>query len=197
MRLGPNAIVRVVLAALLSGGTGVAAQAQSAAPRPKPPAPTAIAPVAPQSADKPSASPAAPDTLPIDLDRVQQQAEKRPTVKLDPEQLRFYVLVLGRQPRFSDFVGNYDLLNGPTKGGAAMTHQEFLSMVTPHELNELFGATSSSSFAMFQAALMNAAGQLLIKKAVQQLRHARDEGEVQEIRERIDQELSALTGKSQ
>src|SRR5262249_37546012 len=125
------------------------------------------------------------------------QAEKRPAVKLDEQQLRFYVLVFGKQVKFSDFIGDYDLLHGPTKGGAAMTHQEFLSMVTPRELNELFGATSSSSFAMFQAALMNAAGQLLIKKGVQQLRNAKNDQEVQEIRQRIDQELSNLNDKSQ
>ncbi len=188
-----TATVRFVLAGLLAGGPH-AVLAQAAAPARTP------------SADQENARPAAPDgqapsqgspPLPVDLDHVQQQAERRPTLKLDEQQLRFYVLVFGKQPKFSDFVGDYDLLHGPTRGGAAMTHQEFLNMVTPRELNELFGATSSSSFAMFQAALMNAAGQLLIKKAVQQLRGARDEREVQEIRQRIDRELSALNGESQ
>ncbi len=198
MRLGLNVTVRLALAVLLSGGASAAVQAQTfAQPPAKAQAPPPAAPAGPQSADKPSSAGGSPDSLPVDIDRVRQLAEKRPVLKLDENQLRFYVLVYGRQPKFSDFVGDYDLLNGPTRGGAAMTHREFLSMVTPRELNELFGSTSSSSFAMFQAALMNAAGQLLIKKAVQQLRNARDEREVQEIRERIDQELSALAGKSQ
>ena len=97
-----------------------------------------------------------------------------------------------RGPKFADFIGDYNLKNGPTRGGAAMTHQEFLNMVTPKELKELFGSTSSSSFAMFQAAVMNAAGQSLIKKAIQEIGQARDQNEIQAIRERIDKELAAL-----
>jgi hypothetical protein len=50
---------------------------------------------------------------------------------------------------------------------------------------------------MFQAALMNAAGQMIIKKAIQQLRNAGDEREVQEIRQRIDTELRELDGRDQ
>ena len=141
-----------------------------------------------------TAPPAKP--LPIDLDCVKRQAEKQPAVKLDEQQLRFYLLVQQQwTPKFVDFVGGYDLQNGPTKGGAAMTHQEFMNMVTPKELNELFGATSASSFAVFQSAVMNAAGQSLIKKAIQDIRQAHDEHEVQAIRERIDQELAALDVK--
>jgi hypothetical protein len=76
-----------------------------------------------------------------------------------------------------------------------MTHQEFLDMVTPNELRELFGGTSANSFALFQAAAMNAAGQFLIKRAVEQIRGARDEREVQAIRQRITRELEALEGR--
>ena len=127
--------------------------------------------------------------------RVKEQAGRQPAVKLDEQQLRFYVLILAKEPRFEDFVGSYDLKNGPTKGGAPMTHQEFLNLVTPRERNELFGATSSSSFAVFQSALMNAAAQTLIKKGIQEIKQARNEREVQVIRERIDKELAALLGR--
>ena len=44
-----------------------------------------------------------------------------------------------------------------------MTNQEFLNMVTPKELNELFGMTSGSSFAMLQAAVMNAGAQARLR----------------------------------
>lgn len=131
----------------------------------------------------------------MDINRVKEQAGRQPAVKLDEQQLRFYVLILAKEPKFEDFVGSYDLKNGPTKGGAPMTHQEFLNLVTPRELNELFGATSSSSFAVFQSALMNAAAQTLIKKGIQEIKHARNEREVQSIRERIDKELAALLGR--
>jgi len=67
-------------------------------------------------------------------------------------------------------------------------------VVTPKQLNELLGSTSASSFAMFQAALMNAGAQAMIKKAMQEIREARNEHEVRVIRERIERELAALNG---
>jgi hypothetical protein len=181
----------------VAGAMAPVAAAQSGPPRAKAEQPAVGAPQATPAppAAKDDTSTAAAQSLPVDLDRIKQQAEKQPAVKLDEQQLRFYLLVQQSAPKFTDFIGNYDLKNGPTKGGAAMTHQEFLNMVTPKELNELFGSTSGSSFAMLQAAVMNAAAQSLIKKAVEEIRQARDEREVQAIRERIDQELAALLGK--
>jgi len=194
-------MVAVALALLLSGAITTEAAAQSPANAPAPPLAQAAALAAstevPPNGQPVASEPSAP--LPVDLEHIRKEAGKQPAVKLDDQRLRFYVLILAKQPNFSfsETVGEYDLMNGPTKGGAAMTHKEFLSMVTPKELNELFGATSGSSFAMLQAAIMNAAGQALIKKAVQQLRHARSEGEVQEIRQRIDTELNSLYGRDQ
>jgi hypothetical protein len=185
--------VRLPLAVLLSGIVTPIAAAQS---------PTAEADVAqpagvsgtvkPPPDQKSATKPRAP--LPVDLQRIERDAARQPAVKLDDQQLRFYVLILAKEPKFSfrDMVGDYDLMNGPTKGGAPMTHKEFLAMVTPRELNELFGSTSGSSFAMFQAAIMNATGQMLIKKAIQQIRNAHDDREVAEIRQRIDTELRQL-----
>jgi len=139
-----------------------------------------------------------PRTLPVNIDQIRRQLEQQPAVRLDDQQLRFYVLVLGKEPpKFMDFIGDYDLRNGPTKGGAPMTHQEFLSMVTPKELNELMGSTSSSAFAMAQAAVMNAAVQTLLKKGLEEMRQAYDEHERQAIRDRIDRELAALLSKGQ
>jgi hypothetical protein len=155
-----------------------------------PPSSSASSPSSRQDGPPPQQPP-----LPVDVSRVKEQAQRQPAVKLDEQQLRFYVLILAKEPKFEDFVGSYDLKNGPTRGGAPMTHQEFLNMVTPRELNELFGATSGSSFAMVQAAAMNVGAQALISKAVQQIRQAHNEREVQAIREQIDKELAALLGK--
>jgi hypothetical protein len=197
-----------MLAWSLSGSVTLLAQTQAAAAKPPaepaPAAPSVSQPSAQTASPVPALSTTAPTAdqpatpLPVNVDQIQRQLQQQPAVKLDDQQLRFYVLVLGKEPpKFFDFIGDYDLKNGPTKGGAAMTHQEFLNMVTPKELNELFGSTSSSSFAMFQAAVMNAAAQSLIKKGLEEIRHARNEREVQAIRERIDRELSALLGKEQ
>jgi hypothetical protein len=133
--------------------------------------------------------------LPVDLNHIRGEVDHLPAVKLDENQLRFYTLVLAKQPTSKDFIGDYDLKNGPTKGGEAMTHQEFVDMVTPKELNQLLGGTNGGALMMLQWAAVNAAGQSLIKKAIQDLRGARDDREVQAIRERIDQELQALLGK--
>lgn len=188
--------LRLALALVISGALPVIAAAQENSPKP-----------AGTSSSTPDVKPAAQsdggavapkaESLPIDIDHVKEGAQKQPAVRLDDQQLKFYVLVLAKAPKFEDFVGDYDLRNGPTRGGAAMTHQEFLNMVTPKELKELFGSTSGSSFAMFQAAIMNAVGQSLIKRAVLDIRNARDPREVQAIRERIDHELSALLGRDQ
>ncbi len=188
LTIGP----RVLALVLVSGATTLFAQTTppaKASPS-APPSSTASAPSAPQDATSPSQT-----TLPIDVAHVKEEAERQPAVKLDEQQLRFYVLILAKEPKFQDFIGSYDLKNGPTKGGAPMTHQEFLNMVTPRELNELFGSTSASSFALFQSAVVNAAAQSLIRKGIQEIKQARNEREVQAIRERIDKELAALLGK--
>jgi hypothetical protein len=170
MKLPPSLVARAALATLLIGAVPVQVRAQDASASQK-------------------------RKLPVDLAHIQREASRQPIVRLDQEKLRFYVLIVAKQPNFEDFVGDYDLRYGPTRGGAAMTHQEFLDMVTPNELRELFGGTSANSFALFQAAAMNAAGQFLIKRAVEQIRGARDEREVQAIRQRITRELEALEGR--
>jgi hypothetical protein len=194
------------LAALLAAASAPSAWAQTAAPAPQAAeslvagAPPVNVPATAQSPiGRRAASGALAPELPLDMQHIKREAERRPAVKLDEQQLRYYVLVLAKEPKFSfsNVVGDYDLMNGPTKGGAPMTHSEFLAMVTPKELNELFGATSSSSFAMFQAAVMNAAGQSLIKKAVQELRNAHNEREIAAIRQRIDSELLSLSDHEQ
>jgi hypothetical protein len=203
-RMAARVVVAVVFGVCLSGLVATPAWAQVAAPASGSNSPAkaavsqpsnAAATPAPVVSDPPASQVKAP--LPIDLGRISEEAQKQPAVKLDEQQLRFYVLVLAKTPKFADFIGDYDLKNGPTKGGAPMTHQEFLNMVTPKDLNLLLSSTNSSAFAMFQAAVMNAAGQALLKKAVQEIRQARDEHEVQAIRERIDRELAALLAKDQ
>jgi hypothetical protein len=151
-------------------------------------------PAAKQGPERPS-----PNTTPypVDILRVQEAAQRIPAVKLDDSKLKFYALVIApKEENFVEkFAKDYDFRNGPTRRGAAMTHNEFMSMVTPKELNELFGYTNGSTFAMLQAALVNAGGQALIKKAIKEIREARNAREIHAIRERIDRELNALLGK--
>jgi len=141
---------------------------------------------APQPAQPPSAAQAVSE-----LERVKAQLNRAPGLKLDDQQLRFYVEVVAKQPSIADLIGSYDLINGPTRRGAPMTHQEFLNMVTP---KELYGSGGIKAHELLQFAVTNWLGQQIIKRALEDLRNARTEREVQEIRTRIDRELAALRG---
>jgi len=124
-----------------------------------------------------------------DLNRIRKALDTAPTLNLDENQLRYYVRILARRPTFTDFMKDYDFKNGPTRRGNPMTHQEFLAMVTPKEMNSSGGITAMETL---QFAFTNWLAQTLVKKAVEDLRNASSEREVQEIRNRIDRELAVL-----
>lgn len=124
-----------------------------------------------------------------DLSRIRKALQTPATLNLDENQLRYYVRILAQRPNFLDFMKGYDFKNGPTRRGNPMTHQEFLAMVTPKEMNSSGGITAMETL---QFAFTNWLGQSLVKKAIEDLRNAKSEREIQEIRDRIDRELAAL-----
>ena len=149
-------------------------------------------------ADAPPAATPSPTPQPVPLtpaqvDRIQRALNQPPGLKLDEQQLRFYLEIVARQPTFAEYAKGYDFINGPTKRGNPMSHQEFLTMVTPKEMQSSAGITASEQV---QFALTNYVGQSLIRKALEELKQAKDAREIQEIRDRIDRELDALTGAS-
>jgi hypothetical protein len=147
----------------------------------------------PQTAPPPAVQtpPSDPD-LPVNVERIKKALGLPPALRLDEEQLRFYVRVVAKMPHFEDFIHSFDLKVGGVPG-AGMTHQEFLNMVTPREI---YGATGMSAGEMLTIGLVNMAGQMIIKKGLQALREAKTEREIQAVRERINKELAALMGKS-
>jgi hypothetical protein len=74
-----------------------------------------------------------------EIDRVRAALSRKPRVNLDANRLRFYVEIATKRPTFSEFAKDYDFVNGPTKGGNPMSHQEFLDIVTPKELRHTGG----------------------------------------------------------
>jgi hypothetical protein len=126
---------------------------------------------------------------PADLARIRRALEVEPAVKIDDEQLRFYMEILVRRPTFAEFAKGYDFINGPTRGGNPMTHAEFVAMVTPKEMQSSVGITARETL---EFAFTNWLAQTLIKKAFEDLQQAKDEREIQAIRDRIDRELAAL-----
>lgn len=129
----------------------------------------------------------------VQLDQIKTALGRPPALKLDDQQLRFYIQVVAKQPRFADYVKGYDFINGPTKGGNPMSHSEFVNMVTPKELHSSAGITASE---MLQGAFTNWMGQKLIKRALDDIKNAHSDKEVQEIRDRIDRELAALNASA-
>ena len=176
-------------AALLAGWLAIApdaAQAQS----PAVPAQTPTAPEEPRAAPA-AADPAQAPVVPErELERIKRALSRSPVVKIDDEGFRFYVEIVARQPTFAEYAKGYDFMNGPTRRGNPMTHQEFLKMVTPRDFYSSAGIKPTE---VLQMAVTNWLGQALIRKAVEEMLRARNDREREEIRARIDRELAALT----
>jgi hypothetical protein len=149
--------------------------------------------VAPDRIETPQEPEPAPDIrlTPEQINRIQRALNQPADLRLNERQLRFYLEVVARQPSFAEWAKGYDFINGPSKRGNPMSHQEFLNLVTPKEMYSTAGITP---FEQLQFAFTNWVGQSLIRKALEELRTAKSEREIQEIRERIDRELEALTG---
>ena len=130
-----------------------------------------------------------PVVPPGELSRIKRALSRPPFLVLDDEGFRFYVEIVAKQPTFAEYSKGYDFLNGPTKRGNPMTHQEFLKMVTPRDFYSTAGIKPTE---MLQMAVTNWLGQTLIKNAIEQMLRARTERERDEIRARIDRELAAL-----
>jgi hypothetical protein len=180
----------ITLLVSLSGAPALASQTSVPPPTQVPPASssTQTPPTSPETT--PPSQSGDPAALPVDLTRIRTVLDRNAPSKIDAPQLRFYLDVVARRPTFKEFLGSYDLINGPVKG-AQMTHQEFLDMVTPKLLHSSAGFTGTE---VLQVALTNWAAMSIIKKAVSALKNARNDDEVRTIRAQIDRELAALRG---
>ena len=125
------------------------------------------------------AAPRSPPRTPTpDLERIKTVAQPRSCAEDRRNKLVFYRRRSSRKlPTFREFIGDYDLMNGPTRGGNPMTHQEFLNMVTP---KEMYGSGGIRPTEMLQFALVNWLGQALIKKGARRAsaKRANDEIEI-------------------
>ncbi|HJR58267.1 MAG TPA: hypothetical protein VJ813_02670 [Vicinamibacterales bacterium] len=156
---------------------------QGTPPQP-PPQPATPAPQKPQ-AEPPKIDPAA---LPVDLDRIQRALAKTPMLRFDQlDKPVFRVQVFGDKPTIDDILGP-DWEKGPVKYGA-MTHQEFLNMVTPKDVQ------GYAAFSNTEGATVAATSFLLqwtLQKAIRKYNETTDERAREAARKEVLDALKAL-----
>jgi hypothetical protein len=132
-----------------------------------------------------------PPALPVDLQRIKGGLTTPVKIRIDDGKIRFYTETVAHAPiSFKALAVNFDLRNGPVPG-AGMTHQEFLTMVTP---KELYGSGGIKPLETLEWGLVNHVGWWAIRKLYKELSEAKDEHRKEAIRKQIDRELAALRG---
>jgi len=125
-----------------------------------------------------------------DLERIRAAVTREPALKIENGQLRIYVEVIGNWPSFAELSKGFDYLHGPTGLDAnPMSHQEFLNMVTPHDMYSSAGIKPGEVVTM---AAVNVVGQWAIAKAINKIGAYRKEKQMRDIQEKIDAALAAI-----
>jgi hypothetical protein len=164
----------LMLAAALSLFAAPRAAAQ--APEPQPPNETS-----------PEPSTMNIDRLPIDLDKIQRALSRPPAIKLETNRTVFRVEIFGRPPTIEDILGP-DYLKGPAPGGV-MTHQEFLNMVTPKDVQ---GYAAFDNKQALTIAATSFALKWALQKAIDKYHSANEERGREAARREVEQALAEL-----
>jgi hypothetical protein len=151
----------------------------SAAPAPAPQPPDEAAPAA--NGDEPAAD------LPVSLSRIRQALSRPPAIRLEGERPVFRVEVLGRKPTIEDILGP-DYLKGPVPN-TGMSHQEFLDMVTPKDVQ---GYAAFNNREAFTVAATSFALQWALQKAIRKFETAKQEREREAARKEVQEALEDL-----
>jgi hypothetical protein len=136
----------------------------------QPPQPSQGAAQQPAPAAKPPQVKINPDDLPVSLERIQKALANTPKLRFDSNDMPvFRVEVFGEKPTIEDILGP-DFYKGPVKYGG-MTHQEFLNMVTPKDVQ------GYAAFSNKEGATVAATSFLLqwtLQKAIHKFSEAKD-----------------------
>lgn len=148
--------------------------------------------VAPPTTQQQAGAEELPPKLPFDLRRIKSGLETPVLVRVEDGKIRFFAeTVAPSGPTFKELTVNFDLRAGPVPG-AGMTHNDFLSMVTP---KNLYGSGGIKPLETLEWGLVNHLGWWAIRKLYKELNETVDERRKQAIRDQIDRELAALRGK--
>jgi hypothetical protein len=130
---------------------------------------------------------AAPEELPVSLDRIQRALTTKPALVLKEQHPVFRLEVFGRKPTIEDVLGEKFWI-GPTPYGG-MTHQEFLDKVTPQLVQPYAGFTGKYLVAQAALTLME---QWALKQAIHRFRSAITEHEREAARKEVMEALASL-----
>jgi hypothetical protein len=142
----------------------------------------------PPQKPEPGAPKVDPADLPVSLDRIQKALSKTPMLRFDEKDRPvFRVQVFGDKPTIEDILGP-DFAKGPVKHGA-MTHQEFLDLVTPDDVK---GYAAFSNKEGMTVAATSLALQWTLQKAIRKFNETRDERAREAARQEVLDALNAL-----
>lgn len=122
-------------------------------------------------AEPPKAAVTAQDIdWPVSLERIQEAVARPPAIKTSGMRPIFRVEIFAKKPTIEDILGP-DYLVGPVPYGG-MTHQEFLTMVTPPEFRGMGVFTGGEALTV---AATSIGLQWALMKAIDRMREARTE----------------------
>jgi hypothetical protein len=133
------------------------------------------------------ATPAPAEELPVSLRRIQRSLSRPPKLRVESEKPVFRMEIFGRKPTIEDILGP-DYLRGPVSGGA-MTHHEFLAMVTPKDVQ---GYAAFSNGQGLTVAATSIALQWALQKAIHKLSEAKQDRDREAARREVMDAMSAL-----
>jgi hypothetical protein len=179
------------LCALLLTVTFDAAPPQQPKPVPTPSAAADVQqqPAAGSSSPSSSSSSSLDETggdLPVSLDRIKRSLARPPAIRIDSERPVFRVEVLGRKLTIEDILGP-DYLKGPVPS-SGMTHQEFLDMVTPKDVQGYAAFSNGQGMTLAAEAVAGWA----LQKAVHKYQEAKAEREREAARKEVQEALAEL-----
>jgi hypothetical protein len=130
------------------------------------------------------------ERLPIDLEKIQRALSRPPAIKLETSRSVFRIEIFGRKPTIEDILGR-DFLRGPVPYGG-MTHQEFLNMVTPKDVQGYAAFDNKQGITVATTAF---ALQWALQKAIQKYNDAKEDRAREAARKEVEEALAELRRK--
>jgi hypothetical protein len=142
---------------------------------------------APPQPSATAAQPSKSDDLPVSLDRIERALASPPPIQFKEQHPVFRVDVYGRKPTLEDLLGEKFWIGPVPYGG--MTHQEFMTMSTPKEMQPYAGFTGK--YLVAETAL-TLAEQWALKQAIHKYREAKSDRERDAARKEVLDALAEL-----